>query len=69
MTNQINETLTTKEAAKLLGIKPGTLEIWRSQGKSPKYMKIGRAVRYRLSDINEFMENCTREHTSEASNV
>jgi len=64
MTNH-DKTLTTKEAAELLGIKPGTLEIWRVYGKSPRWMKIGKAVRYRLSDLNEFMENCTREHTSE----
>ena len=65
MNNQSDVTLTTAQAAELLGIKHGTLEIWRIQGKSPKYMKIGRAVRYRKSDVLEFMENCTREHTAE----
>lgn len=66
MNNQEDATLTTAQAAEMLGIKPGTLEIWRVYGKSPRYLKIGRrAVRYRKSDILEFMESCTRENTSQ----
>jgi len=58
MNEQTNEVLTTKQAAEMLGIKPGTLEIWRVQGRSPRYLKIGHAVRYRKSDILEFLEKC-----------
>ena len=36
--------LNTPEAAKHLGLRPGTLEIWRSLGKGPRYLKIGRRV-------------------------
>jgi predicted DNA-binding transcriptional regulator AlpA len=32
----------------------GTLANWRSQDRGPRYVKIGRAVRYRLADIVEW---------------
>lgn len=34
--------LTNEEAAALLGIKPNTLEIWRTKGKGPEFVKLGR---------------------------
>ena len=51
--------LTNEEAADLLGIKPNTLEIWRTKGKGPKFVKMGAAVRYRLADLNAWMEERT----------
>lgn len=38
--------LSTRDAARVLGIRPRTLEHWRSVGTGPTYSKIGRAVRY-----------------------
>ena len=42
--------LSTKETARLLGVQPNTLEIWRVQGKGPPFLKLGdqqrSAVRY-----------------------
>lgn len=49
----------TTEIAQVLGIPEHTLEIWRSQGKGPKYLKVGRHVRYRWSDVNDWL--ATRE--------
>lgn len=57
--------LSTKEAAVILGIKPNTLEIWRIQGKSPAYLKIGKNVRYELSEIERFLDACKRTSTSD----
>jgi excisionase family DNA binding protein len=59
--------LTTKQAAQALGIKPGTLEIWRVRGDGPAFMKIGRAVRYRRDDIEAFMTAGRRASTSEGA--
>lgn len=42
---------TAKEVADLLRFKPITLAIWRSNGRGPKYSKIGGSVRYRGADI------------------
>jgi len=60
-----NPLLSTTDAAPQIGIKPTTLEIWRVQGKGPRYLKIGRLVRYRLSDLTAWLDAQTRNNTSE----
>jgi predicted DNA-binding transcriptional regulator AlpA len=48
--------LTEQEAADLLTVSPGTLSVWRCTRRYDlRYLKIGRAVRYRESDILEFI--------------
>ncbi len=37
-----NKKLNTQEAAAYLGVKPCTLELWRSLKKGPSYRKLGR---------------------------
>ena len=44
----------TEEAAKILGLSPGTLEVWRCRGRGPRYKKIGRRVFYDLNDLETF---------------
>jgi len=57
-----------KQAAVALGIKASTLSVWRSTGRyNLPYMKVGRLVRYRLSDLAEFLSRRTSEHTGEAA--
>ena len=56
--------MTTKEAAIQLGVKPSTLEVWRVYGKGPKYLKLGRLVKYRLADLESFLEESLRSSTS-----
>lgn len=55
-----NAVLTTAEAAAYLGLKPHTLSVWRTTKhvKIP-YVKIGGAVRYRLADLEKFIEKNT----------
>lgn len=55
----------TTQAAKILEINEKTLTNWRSTGKSPKYIKVGRSVRYRLSDLTAWIEANSRHHTGE----
>lgn len=60
--------LDPRAAAEALGVKPGTLAIWRSTGRyNLPYVKVGRLVRYRLTDIAKFMLNHTARHTGEGS--
>jgi len=33
-----------------------TLRNWRSLGKGPAYVKMGRAIRYRESDVQNFVD-------------
>lgn len=63
--NRVRNLLDTDQAAALLGIKKNTLEIWRVQGRSPRFLKIGRNVRYRMSDVEAFLEASLRESTSD----
>lgn len=57
-TRDFRETyLKTKQAAELLQVSYKTLESWRrTQLQGPPYCKIGRTVRYRLSDLEAYME-------------
>lgn len=51
--------LTTQEAAALLDVSPGTLEVWRCTKRYPlPYVKIGRNVRYRKSVLLAFINSC-----------
>ena len=62
---QASQFLTTKRAAEYLGLRPNTLEAWRCRGGGPRYVKLGRAVRYRVTDLNDWIESRTRENTIE----
>ena len=48
--------LTRREAAQRLNLKPGTLASWSSQGRGPAFVRLGRAVRYRLDDLQNFVD-------------
>ena len=53
------KTLNEYEASKYLGLSVITLRNWRCYRKGPKYMKLGRAVRYRIEDLDEYMNQQT----------
>jgi len=56
--------LTTEQLAADLGIHPVTLAQWRLvDGKGPAYVKVGSSVRYRRSDIDEWLRHQTRTGT------
>ena len=48
--------LTTRELASALRLSPATLQLWRRTGRGPRYLKIGKSVRYRVSDVQEWLE-------------
>jgi hypothetical protein len=48
--------LDTKSAARVLSLSHRTLEQWRWLGQGPRYFKVRRQVRYRLSDLIAFLE-------------
>lgn len=63
MTTQL---LKTKEAALILGLSKAFLERDRWAGAKVPFIKIGdRAVRYRLEDLNAYIESRTRKSTSD----
>lgn len=50
--NALNE----RQAAKYLGVSPGTLRLWRSENRSPRYFRAGKLIRFRVCDLNEWIE-------------
>lgn len=69
MTQQSRETrrLDTKQAADYLNLSPNTLSRWRWSGDGPRFVKLGRAVRYRIEDLDAFVEQGVRNSTSEVA--
>ena len=61
------ELLDEKQAAELLTVSPGTLSVWRSTGRyNLPFVKVGRMVRYRLSDLDAWLDARARESGSTA---
>jgi len=47
--------LTEKEAASRLRARPSTLRAWRSKKIGPPYVRVGKLVRYRASEIEAYI--------------
>jgi Helix-turn-helix domain len=43
------------EAAAFLGVKVETLAAWRSQGRGPRYIKVGRSITYPSVFLKEYL--------------
>ena len=64
------ELLDEAAAAELLNVKRQTLAVWRSTGRyGLRYIKVGRCVRYRKSDLIEFLASCTVTNTGEGESL
>lgn len=59
-----------KQAAVALGMKASTLAVWRSTGRyNLPFLKVGRLVRYRVSDLAEFLARRTTDHTASPADL
>ena len=56
---------TEDEAAAFLHLSQRTLQAWRVRGCGPKFRKLGRSVRYRLEDVQAFVNENVHQSTSE----
>lgn len=65
----MTELIDTPELAKRTGVSEITWARRRVQGgdNTPKYLKIGRSVKYRWEDVEAWLEKQTRNSTSEAA--
>ena len=65
--------LTNAETAELLGIRPNTREIWRGQGKGPRFLKMGPrkqdAIRYDEAEVMAWIQERTCSNTSQYMNL
>ena len=61
--------LDTKEAGNYLGVNDKSLANSRYTGTGMQipYIKMGKIVRYRQSDLDDYLENNTFNHTGEAA--
>jgi hypothetical protein len=50
------------EAARILAVSPQTLRNYRHLGRGPAYSKKSRMVRYRISDLFDFMASGRIDH-------
>jgi len=63
--------LTEEEVAQLLAVSVRTLQGWRVRGGGPQFVKLGngRSVRYRGSDITDYIANRVARSTSAVASV
>lgn len=55
MNNPSGPLLNERGAAGYLGVSTATLRSWRCIGEGPIYVRLGRSVRYLLTDLDAFL--------------
>jgi predicted DNA-binding transcriptional regulator AlpA len=64
-TSDSSRTLSNKEAARLLGFNPNTLVKWRMSGFGPRFLKLGKHVRYRERELEHWLDHRTFSSTTQ----
>jgi predicted DNA-binding transcriptional regulator AlpA len=59
MATLIDRLLTPEETARYLRYKAQTLAFWRMKRMGPRFVKTGHSVRYRVSDLEDWIERRT----------
>jgi predicted DNA-binding transcriptional regulator AlpA len=59
--------LNGREVAELLRLSERTVERHRLAGTGPRFVAVGRAIRYRRRDVFAFVEEHVRRSTSESA--
>jgi len=57
--------MTVQQASDYLGLAVSTLNKWRCLGGGPVFIKMGRAVRYRVEDLETYLSSSSSQSTSE----
>lgn len=62
----LNCLISEDAAAEFLGVARKTLQMWRTQGRGPKFVKMSaRMVRYRRRDLIHHADSCLVSSTAE----
>jgi len=48
--------LSQEDVAEMLGVSKSTLRIWRRNGRGPAFLKLEKAVFYRLTDVERWLD-------------
>jgi predicted DNA-binding transcriptional regulator AlpA len=59
--------LTEREVSDLLGLSVATLRAWRHRGQGPRFLRLGRAVRYLPADLEDFVRASAVDASPEPS--
>jgi predicted DNA-binding transcriptional regulator AlpA len=59
--------LTEREVSDLLGLSVATLRAWRHRRQGPRFLRLGRAVRYLPADLEDFVRASTVDASAEPS--
>ena len=54
----MEEMLTTKQLAVILGVSSRTLDNWRAACRGPAYFRFEGTIRYRMSDVEAWLNGC-----------
>lgn len=68
MDSELRPLLSPVEAGAFLGMSPKTLANWRVRGFGPTFVKLGGRggkVRYRRTDLEDFLDSLARQSTSD----
>ena len=61
----MNRLMSETEVSENYGLNIRALQKWRCVGGGPRFVKLGRQVRYRASDVEDFIESHIRRSTSD----
>ena len=61
-----SELMTPTELGQRLGKSPAALANWRYLGLGPRFVKCGKSIRYRASEIESWLDEQTRQQTGAA---
>jgi predicted DNA-binding transcriptional regulator AlpA len=65
----MTEYLLPNQLASHWGVSANTLRKWRWEGKGPRFVKLGRKVVYRRTDIDAFANAQLRNSTSDTGSI
>ncbi|QKI88537.1 helix-turn-helix domain-containing protein [Thiomicrorhabdus xiamenensis] len=64
--NKIPKYHTPEQVSELIGVTVGTLATWRMTGRyNLPFIKVGRKVLYRVTDVESWLESRVQLHTGE----
>lgn len=63
-TNNPDRLIAPQELAERWGICVDTLKRWRAQGRDPSWVRIGRQIRYRMRDVEDYEQGRDQREAS-----
>lgn len=58
--------ITPPQLSARIGIKETTLANWRVLGRGPRFIRVGRSIRYRSEDVEAWLSGRTADSTTDA---